>query len=375
MGLVSSITTPDNQIDFLEEYMDSDYINANYDICVKPEANIFSKRFAHYMEEHIEKYSEIKIPIYVIACGLQADSYDDIDGLIGEIGDVSSRFIRSVYNTGGEFCLRGYFTKEFFTRLGFHSAVVTGCPSMYQFGREFKVDYSHVNAECFRPALNGQRIKLLKKQLYHYQNSQFFDQSVYFAVLYGQFMGDDKSFIKKYGYLVAKLLRENRLNLFIDLQDWADYLKYKEFNFSCGSRIHGNIMSILMGIPAAVCPIDTRTREMAEFFDIPTVSERDLKKKDLYEIYLNTTYDLFNRSFADKYDAYERFLIERGIVKKANTNSLLRREMNLINIDRLKCIDTLKTDNAKVLDVIEKKKVIYQLYDFLKEMYIGIKER
>lgn len=45
MGLVSSISTPENQIDFLEDYMDADYINANYDACIKPEANIFSKRF------------------------------------------------------------------------------------------------------------------------------------------------------------------------------------------------------------------------------------------------------------------------------------------------------------------------------------------
>lgn len=45
MGLISTISTPENQIDFLESYMDADYINANYDICIKPEANIFLRDF------------------------------------------------------------------------------------------------------------------------------------------------------------------------------------------------------------------------------------------------------------------------------------------------------------------------------------------
>ena len=142
MGLVSSISTPENQVDFIEDTMSADYINSNYDICIKPEANIFSKRFSHFMETHIEKYSKITIPIYVIACGVQASSYDELSELVESIGDISKRFIRSIYQTGGEFCLRGYFTKEFFDRLGFSSAVVTGCPSMYQYGRDFHLDYN-----------------------------------------------------------------------------------------------------------------------------------------------------------------------------------------------------------------------------------------
>lgn len=66
------------------------------------------------MERHIELFGSIKIPIYVIACGVQARSYDELPYLIEEIGYISKKFIRSVYQTGGEFCLRGYFTKEFF---------------------------------------------------------------------------------------------------------------------------------------------------------------------------------------------------------------------------------------------------------------------
>lgn len=81
MGLVSTISTSENQIDFLESFMDADYINENYDICIKPEANIFSPRFKDGMERHVARYAGVKIPIYVIACGAAARSYDALDEL------------------------------------------------------------------------------------------------------------------------------------------------------------------------------------------------------------------------------------------------------------------------------------------------------
>lgn len=373
MGLVSSISTPDNQIDFLEDTMDTDYINANYDICIKPEANIFSKRFAHYMEKHIEIFGEVNIPIYVIACGVQASSYDELTELIDCIGDISKRFIRSIYRTGGEFCLRGYFTKEFFDRLGFSSAVVTGCPSMYQYGRGFRLDYNHVHVENFKPALNwGGRITPLKK-IIGYQNSEFFDQGNYYDIIYRVYQGSAIEFIKKYGVLIAELLQNDRLKLFVDLQDWADYLKLECFSFSCGSRIHGSIMPILMGIPAVIYPIDSRTQEMAEYFDIPMISKHDLKKKDLYEIYLDTNYKRFNDSFSKKYDIYEKFLIERGIVKKANTVSLLNNKKSRINTDRLDYVKSIQANNSTVLEEIENKQVVYRIIDYAKEKYINLR--
>lgn len=139
LGLISTISTPENQIDFLESPMDTDYINANYDICIKPEANIFSPRFREGMERHVARYKDVRIPIYVISCGAAAKSYDELDDLCTAIREPATMFIKSVYNTGGEFCLRGYFTKEMFDRLGFHDAVVTGCPSMFQLGRNLQV--------------------------------------------------------------------------------------------------------------------------------------------------------------------------------------------------------------------------------------------
>lgn len=373
MGLVSSISTSNNQIDFLTDEMTTDYINSNYDICIKPEANIFSVRFIDNMKGHVRRFGGITIPIYVIACGAQAGSYDDLNSLYEAIREPASEFIRSVYKTGGEFCLRGYFTKELFDKLGFHDAVVTGCPSMYQNGRDFSVKYERVSKDKFKPALNG-NIRLVKKALNNYRNSEFFDQSDFFDLLYNAKSSQSLISAKKAGYTCVRLIEENRLNLLIDMQDWMDYLQANMFSFSCGSRIHGNIMPILSGIPAALCAIDTRTREMGEFFNIPIVSKKDLQKRDLYEIYSNIDYMKFNLGFSEKYDYYERFLIERGIVAKTNKNPMLKADLKTIDIKRQRYIENIKDENRKYISDLEMNRVFMKITEFAKNTFIALQD-
>ena len=374
MGLVSSISTQENQVDFLTDDMTSDYINSNYDICIKPEANIFSVRFIEGMEYHISKFGDIKIPIYVIACGAQADSYDELDPLYEAVKRPADKFIRSVYKTGGEFCLRGYFTKELFNKLGFKDAVVTGCPSMYQFGSSFSVSYKKVSRECFKPALNG-TIRLVKKALTEYNNSEFFDQSEFFNLLYKGSQEQAIATVKKYGYTCAKLIRENRLNLLIDMQDWMDYLLKNDFSFSCGSRIHGSIMPILSGTPAAICTLDARTREMAEFFDIPIISKDDLQNSDLYDIYESIDYSKFNASFAKKYEYYEQFLIEHGIVKSANKIPMLKTDPSLVDVDRLEYIEKIKAQHTSYISKFKHRNVQLRLTELAKDLLVNKREK
>lgn len=374
MGLISTISTEENEIFFLENYMDADYINANFDICIKPEANIFCSRFIDGMVAHVEKYKNVKIPIYVIACGAAAKTYDELDDLCQAIKEPATMFIKSIYKTGGEFCLRGYFTKEMFDRLGFHDAVVTGCPSLYQCGRELNISSLKVSKDYFKAALNGS-LDLVKKPLKDYENSEFFDQGLFYPVLYQGYNGSTKQFIDLYGLKSFTLLKENRLNLLIDMQDWVDYLLGHDFSFSCGSRIHGNIMPILCGIPSAICPPDSRVKEMAEFFEIPIIDKKRIEKEDLYEIYLNTNYEAFNKSFASKYDAYETFLIERGIVKQINDKALLKTTSTDINLNRLEYICGIKDENYRILENNISNGSIEHMYECSRKTLIKLIEK
>lgn len=291
-AIISEISTGENQLEYLDRNMTSDYINATYNMVIAPMANIFSADYADMLDKLTEKFAKIKIPVYVIACGVQAGSYDELESLCDSIREPSIRFISTIYRTGGEFALRGYFTKEFFDRLGFKSAVVTGCPSLYQMGRGLTVTIpkSRKDKADFKPLFNGDFPKIWE-QMQQYPQSEYFDQHLYYNLLYNRSYVnyskidycDVKKMVKEFGLPAVELLVQNRINLFIDMAEWSRYIRKEEFDLSFGSRIHGNIMSILSGIPALIYAVDSRTREMAEFFDIPILLPENTKNIDIYE--------------------------------------------------------------------------------------------
>ena len=158
-GIMSAIDTGENQYDFLPDYFSPELINSSYDFIILPMANIFNTEYTHFICELAEQMAQIKIPVYVIACGAQARDYNGLNDLIREIGEISKKFIYAVYSTGGEFALRGEFTKEFFTKLGFDTAVVTGCPSMFQLGRNLRVRTE--TSSLIKPAFSRSSFVLL----------------------------------------------------------------------------------------------------------------------------------------------------------------------------------------------------------------------
>jgi len=326
-GIISEISSVENILDYWNPTMAKEYINETFDLIVAPMANIFSTNYIALQEILAERFRGIKIPVYVIACGIQASSYDEIDSICQVLKPSATNFISSVYDTGGEFALRGYFTKEFFDRLGYSSAVVTGCPSLYQLGKTLQIDNNKVTKDDFSPMFNGM-LQNYKKHMQDYPNAFFFDQDVFWKeVIDPSFIEDELSkykliekLIRKWGSDITKYLLEDRVKLFPDMNTWRQFIRNTHINCSFGSRIHGNIMPILSGIPAILECRDARTREMAEFFNIPFVNSTD-KIKSLYDLYIEIDYSNFNKNFVDHFNKYENFLRKYGIVDNINYNN------------------------------------------------------
>ena len=319
-----------------------DEINERFRAVVLPQANIFSATdmAIEHMKGFTEVINKLEIPVYVTGVGAQAQDYDSIYELYYSIRDVVTEFCKAVYRTGGEFSLRGFFTKEFFDMLGFKSAVVTGCPSIYQVGREFQICERKVSEIEFRPVINGYASLLRHNKIYDAfikYNAVYLDQDEFIGLLYNSKMFEDlklddielQKYVKKYSLNAMKIFAKDKVKLFYDIPIWQDYLKKNNFNFSFGKRIHGNIISIVTGIPAVVMVHDSRTRELAEYFSIPSVSNLN-RYNNLYEMYLEADYSSFNKDFKEKYDNFNRFLIEHGL-RKVNLSG---QENDIKNLDK-----------------------------------------
>ena len=216
-------------------------INEQYDMAVYATANLFNANpvVVDQMESVAAMIEQFKIPVYILGCGLQCADYDEITSLAATIREPVERFLRAVYRTGGELALRGYATKELLDKIMPNTAVVTGCPSFYQRGRDLHIGNEKVSEDHFKPAING-NLKYLRKigmlsQFEKYANSIYMDQDEFAKILY--FSSKDKDdtvieLVRKKTIMAPKLLAERRVQLIYDVPVWLEYFKEENISFS-----------------------------------------------------------------------------------------------------------------------------------------------
>lgn len=323
------------EYEYLTNNMTPEYINENFDLILWPLANCFnpSKEIMGYLEGYTERIKKYNIPVLALGAGAQAKSYDDIDDLVDAIKPTAKRFIDAVHATGGIFGLRGYFTGEVFKKLGYVNDLVTGCPSMYQMGRDLQIDKHVIDEKRLRLAINGDAASMRiyrENDIYNkYPNTWFVDQGEYVNLLYDNKrpkigVREIRKYMLQCSRMGIEMLADNRIICIYDLPRLAEYLKSLKLDFSFGQRIHGNILCTLMGIPAIVHVHDSRTKELAEFFNIP-MYEGKCNRVDVLEAYENAEWGTFNKEFQSKYDQFEKLLMSYGMpaISKNQYNMLI----------------------------------------------------
>lgn len=313
---------------------DSNYINDNFCCVIELRANIFSKNTS-CLDYYYTLLKGVKVPIFFLTTGIQLNNKSEFHDFIKVIGDKSKRLIDLVYMSGGEFALRGEYSKYFFDKLGTNSAQVTGCVSMLEADRNLIVSNEKISKECFRPMLNGHNDELKQdfyvKSLKKYITAEYFDQDQFAYALYGSKHRDYVSLVRQCTAFGVDLLKEKRVNLFYSIPEWKSYIKNRSFNFSFGSRIHGSILPLTQGIPSLVHSKDLRVKELCDFYSIPYIENQEIKD-DLFDLYLKTDYTEFNKNFASKYDLIKNF-IEKNIIENLGIKETRAKQFNDVSID------------------------------------------
>ena len=120
-----------------------------------------------------------------------------------------------------------------------------------------------------------------------------------------------------------ELYKNNRIKGSMHYQPWKNQIIEGKYNFSYGSRIHGNIIALQNNIPAFVKVHDSRTREIAEFYDIPNCMniKFDEKCDSLYDLYSELDYTNFNKTYQKRYSDFKNFLDKEQIPNLLGNNS------------------------------------------------------
>ncbi len=297
-------------------------INAQFDHVVIPLANAFRFSFRTELDRMTETIESLTVPVTVLGVGAQMH----LDGDIARLGRMRasvSRFMRAVLDRSPSVGVRGEFTERYLQSLGFSDTDVIGCPSLYMNGPDLqvtkrvqrlsKLSKISLNLTPYVTELGPlveQQMKRYPRLRYAAQHREALGMLLGGAPLTPEVLAEAQRLLPTHHE--HPLIARNRTSFFVDPRPWIDYLS--RFDFSFGTRIHGNIAALLAGTPAHVLAHDSRTLELARFYDIPhTPMHQVTGDTDAADLYAASDYAAFNAGLPARFAHFADYLDEHGL--------------------------------------------------------------
>ncbi|GAB3247890.1 polysaccharide pyruvyl transferase family protein [Arthrobacter pigmenti] len=305
-------------------------INEGFDGFVLPLANAFRPSFQSKLRRLTRVISKLDIPITVVGVGSQ-HRLELSDGGSDPIADDVKDFMSAVLDRSATVGVRGELTAAYLKGLGFgdEHVDVIGCPSIFMNGPSPTVTrkVSGLNADSHVALTLTPYVKQMAGIAEHnvekYRNLIYIPQDA--ADLNTMVWGEDPRDIADLRMPVHtghRLYTEDRMRFPLDPRTWVEYLQ--DFDFTFGTRMHGTIASIHAGVPGMLLAHDSRTLELAEYFDIPhrLITEVD-PQVDAAELYESADYSKFHAGLPEKFERFTAFLERNAlphIYQEGNAN-------------------------------------------------------
>jgi hypothetical protein len=300
-------------------------INSRFDHVVIPLANAFRTTFLDTLDALSNLIEQLTVPVTVVGVGSQASLKGVYKGS-DRVKPATMRFVRAVLNRSASIGVRGEQTRDYLKSLGFgdEHVKVIGCPSMFMYGPDLHVEKKVDSLASDSPiALNVSPYVPQMAPISLYA-AEHFPRLVYMAqniqtlelMLYGTYpKGKKMNALAVAGAPITldhPLIRSDRVRFFLDPKTWFEHLSQYEFSF--GTRIHGNIAALLSGTPALLLAHDSRTLELAEYHEIPHRTITSIEDDaDAISLYAESDWNRLNKAHPDRWDHFASFLNEHRL--------------------------------------------------------------
>jgi hypothetical protein len=287
-------------------------VNESFDAFVLPLANIFRVPLSGEMVQLTRFIRKLRIPVMMLSGGAQLP----IDGDPSSLDSIKTEvreFLGSILDKSPTIAVRGAISAEYLSSIGFGQVEVVGCPSMTLLEPGSYIVKKLSLPERANVAYNIHPPKnldaTLVDEIESRHNATFFPQSrkVLELMLFGNqqdLSGDQRLPIA----LSHRQYMDSKAEFYLDAFPWIERLK--DFDFSVGPRIHGNIVALLAGTPAAVIAHDSRTKELADYHNIPIIKQGS--GQSLLDIYDSISFDSFNSEHKAKVGKICDFVSKQG---------------------------------------------------------------
>jgi hypothetical protein len=293
----------------------ADTANHEYDGFILPLANAFRPSFEAELLRTTEFIENLKIPFLMLSGGVQASSDGDTTHLESMV-PLIKRFARAVLDKSSAITVRGTRSAEFFNDLGFSDVEVIGCPSMTLNGRGHQVPSISSITPDAQVAYNIEPSKPIGSNViddvnenydatYMPQDSLTLEMMLWGTEPYPS-QGDLFPTHRQH-----KQFREDIAEFQLDAPAWIN--RMTDFSLTFGSRIHGNIASILAGTPAVVFAHDQRTLELAQYHEIPHIDvNAEPLPSNVEEVAKRADFAAFNSGHAKRFDKFIKHITDNG---------------------------------------------------------------
>lgn len=357
--------------------------NSEYDMFLIPLANALRVSFIKSFEYLTDLVERLTIPCVVIGIGVQRNL--DADTWDYKYDEAAAKFLRAVLDKSDIIGVRGEITAEYLKHHGFvpeKDFTVIGCPSLYTYGDMLPelqlpdlTPQSKVSVN-FKTLLRPELYSFLRKEQAKFEDCTFITQVI----------KEIKSLYVGYPHPVIEMGREipsdypihfnhemmtsNHMVGFLDQTSWIEYLSTRDFNF--GSRIHGDICSLLAGTPCYILASDGRVKELAEYHNIPHMSLFDIKDDtNIFDLYEKADYTLLKKGHKDRVSHYLDFLDRNG-VKRVSRDVLNSKDAPF---DRMPHMVYGEIRPFPTVSLEEQERRIQEFIGVLEERETGVKER
>jgi hypothetical protein len=318
--ILTTATTDVTADRFVIKPGDAERINERYDAYVLPLANAFRLGYEPMLVRLTALIRRLRIPGVVLGVGSQAGVDNDTSRL-APIEPAVRDFVGAVLDRGPSIGVRGELTHEYLSGLGFRDVEVIGCPSLFMGGDRLSIRPGPpaLTAES-RLAINvspylARMGPIVARHVARYPDLTYIPQDIdtLELLLWGEPVADARPDDPRPIHPAHPLFRDDKVRFFVDPAPWIDFLATRDFAF--GSRIHGTIAALIAGTPAVVLAHDSRTLELARYFEIPhrLLRQVDPATLDAAELYAAADFGPLVDGHAARYGRFVGFLDRHGL--------------------------------------------------------------
>lgn len=251
----------------------------NYSAYILPLADAFRKDYIPYLKNLTKAIKNSKKKVIVAGVGVRCN-YDPGPNIGRSFDKEVKDFINSVLSTGTIIGIRGSITADYLTKLGYKEGqdfMIIGCPSMFYKeikvkykvkNEKFAINYSHLTDDKIINLLNS-LVTSGNLICQHTMDYKLMNEGTSFEFNTPENYASDLD-----SPLYRELIKYSKF--YSNPDKWIEEMK--NYDISIGTRIHGNIAALLSGKPAIQIMIDSRTRELSEYFNIPRISKDEFLK-------------------------------------------------------------------------------------------------